>query len=597
VTQPPTRESNLSSFIAACTFGAAFALAIAFVSTWVVAGFYEASLDGAYNSYVYAHAHNSWLEMVSAAKWFSESVAIVLLSASLALMLWQGPSKQRSLWYFSIFAMLAVMAWGFFGQLLPMDQWAWHGTLVRAGIVGKTPEIGQHLRAAIFGNPEMSAATLSRFHLMHIAVMPLIMCFLAFRLWRCSTQMIHSGRALPFMKGFGVLLASSTISLLCVNWPDVSQVEARAQEAIAFSQVRPEWYFIPLNRLLGMANTQESETLVLTAPAILMALLLALPLVGGLRLPRRLLLLVLAGATGALTGMALSEDYDDDAGYFRTPDLDAVMTNLGNVNEALGDVEGQIDPVLFSYSAADIYALANLTEKAGEHEIAKHFEDATPEQRAELLRDWNTWSSELRSQAMTAWSIPPERTENWLLLRQAMRHTCDNCHRAFDEDVDVMLDLKPAPMPVINTGEDADPLTPSMLPISLEGLAADASVEERKGSMDKLMKLLKDRFETLNAGPDAQSAQAIVDSIAASRAFNAIYHSEEGADWRDLADSDDWEASVTRLLAHLDALAASQERAGYLAALRDVRMECNHCHENIVYEDEEDTQLPEVPRE
>ena len=77
------------------------------------------------------------------------------------------------------------MAFGFTGYLLPWDQLAYWAVTVGTAMGGFVPVIGGTVEQILLGGPEVGAATLLRFYVLHVAVLPTVLvALIAVHLWR-----------------------------------------------------------------------------------------------------------------------------------------------------------------------------------------------------------------------------------------------------------------------------------------------------------------------------------------------------------------------------------------------------------------------------
>ncbi len=73
----------------------------------------------------------------------------------------------------------------FTGYLLPWDQLAFWAVTVGTTMASYVPLIGQQTQEVLLGGPTVGSATLVRFYVLHVAVLPLVLTFaLTIHLWR-----------------------------------------------------------------------------------------------------------------------------------------------------------------------------------------------------------------------------------------------------------------------------------------------------------------------------------------------------------------------------------------------------------------------------
>lgn len=84
--------------------------------------------------------------------------------------------KPRELTWFSGMILLAIsLAFGFTGYLLPWDEVSFFATKIGLDIASKMPLLGEPLAYMLRGGAEIGQETLSRFFVIHVAVLPLLL--------------------------------------------------------------------------------------------------------------------------------------------------------------------------------------------------------------------------------------------------------------------------------------------------------------------------------------------------------------------------------------------------------------------------------------
>lgn len=87
--------------------------------------------------------------------------------------------RPRELTWFSGMALLVIsLAFGFTGYLLPWDEVSFFATKIGIDIAGKMPLLGEPLAYMLRGGNEIGQETLSRFFVIHVAVLPLLLLLL-----------------------------------------------------------------------------------------------------------------------------------------------------------------------------------------------------------------------------------------------------------------------------------------------------------------------------------------------------------------------------------------------------------------------------------
>jgi quinol-cytochrome oxidoreductase complex cytochrome b subunit len=81
--------------------------------------------------------------------------------------------------------LMLTLLLSFTGYLLPWDQLAYWAVTVGTEMAGYVPFIGQQVRDMLLGGTTVSSATLLRFYVLHVAVLPTaIVIVLTVHLWR-----------------------------------------------------------------------------------------------------------------------------------------------------------------------------------------------------------------------------------------------------------------------------------------------------------------------------------------------------------------------------------------------------------------------------
>lgn len=83
-------------------------------------------------------------------------------------------------WIAGVLLLLIVLGFGFTGYLLPWDQKAYWATTVGVNIIETVPLIGPDIADILRGGSEVGALTLTRFFVIHVMFLPvLLLCLLA----------------------------------------------------------------------------------------------------------------------------------------------------------------------------------------------------------------------------------------------------------------------------------------------------------------------------------------------------------------------------------------------------------------------------------
>lgn len=340
----------------------------------VLATFYSASPDHAYDSVRYIQAQVPGGPLLRGIHHWAASAMVVLLVAHMVRVFAMGAYKypREANWLVGVGLLIVVLAFSFTGYLLPWDQKAYWATQVGTSIAGTTPGIGGQLVALLRGGADLGAATLSRFYAFHVLWLPaLVGIFIFLHLAAVirqgiapRTRALEEGAPLrtsdPAYPGYYREAYAATKRGGVRFYPDVigkdvivgtvavvvivllaavfgAPLEAPADPTDTSYIPQPEWYFVPLYQLLKLVPGSMESLVAVGVPAALLFALVALPFFDRrstrhlLRRPLALasLTLVLGGA-GYLLGAALRE-----RGPEVPPEVGRLLTSAERAGRAL----------------------------------------------------------------------------------------------------------------------------------------------------------------------------------------------------------------------------------------------------------------------
>ncbi len=180
---------------------------------------------------------------------------------------------QRRAWWAAVALYTLVLASAFTGFLLPMDQNAYWGTLVRLGIVETAPVLGPVAAELLRGGEAQNASTLPRFYALHVSVLP----FFALLLLLLFLPDVRAAWGDPQRRrramGAAFLLLFLAFALALAA---PAPLEPRARPWDTAYVPRPEWYFTWLFQLGKYVEGFEWIRSLLV-PVLGMGLAVALP--------------------------------------------------------------------------------------------------------------------------------------------------------------------------------------------------------------------------------------------------------------------------------------------------------------------------------
>ncbi|MDH5672586.1 MAG: cytochrome b N-terminal domain-containing protein [Myxococcales bacterium] len=294
---------------------------------------YTPSMDDAWSSVFY-------IQHKVTAGWFirglhhygSQAMMIVLGFHLLQVALYGAYKKPREVtWWVGLGLMGVVQALGLTGYLLPWDQKGYWATKVATNIAGTVPLMGPALQTLIVGGAEYGQATITRFYVLHVGVLPATLVLLVsahVALFRRNGGATPPASADLSKKGVFypdqvvrdlvfALLVVGVMALLTVAGGG-AHIDAPADPSIDYHP-RPEWYFLFLFQLLKYLPGSMELLGTVILPGLAGAFLFVLPFldrgestaVRG-RLPW--LAPILLGALGVigLTYQAFADDAADE---------------------------------------------------------------------------------------------------------------------------------------------------------------------------------------------------------------------------------------------------------------------------------------------
>jgi mono/diheme cytochrome c family protein len=153
---------------------------------------------------------------------------------------------ERRAWWAAVALFGLVLGSCFTGFLLPMDQNAYWGTLVRLGIVETVPVVGPQVAEVLRGGGSVNASTLPRFYALHVSLLPFLALLVALLLLGEARDALGDGRRRRRAIGAAFLVLALLFGLAAaVRAP----LEPRARTADTAYVPRPEWYFLWLFQL------------------------------------------------------------------------------------------------------------------------------------------------------------------------------------------------------------------------------------------------------------------------------------------------------------------------------------------------------------
>ncbi len=118
---------------------------------------------------------------------WSAHLMVLVVAAHMARVFYRGAYKspKEFNWVIGVMLLVLTLLLSFTGYLLPWDQLAYWAVTVGASMAGFVPLFGETIKGILLGGDTVGSATLLRFYVLHVAVLPLaVVVLLTFHLWR-----------------------------------------------------------------------------------------------------------------------------------------------------------------------------------------------------------------------------------------------------------------------------------------------------------------------------------------------------------------------------------------------------------------------------
>jgi ubiquinol-cytochrome c reductase cytochrome b subunit len=224
---------------------------------------YTPAVTGAWSSIFY-------LQHRVAGGWFvrglhsygAQSMVVVLGIHLLQVAIYGAYKKPREVtWWFGLALLGVVQGLALTGYLLPLDQKGYWATKVATNIAGTVPVAGPALQTLIVGGSDYGQATLTRFYVLHVGVLPatlVLLVTLHVALFRKhgatpphNADLTKSGSFFPVQLALDVLFSVLVLLVIAILTASTggAHLDAPADPSADYPP-RPEWYFLFLFQLL-----------------------------------------------------------------------------------------------------------------------------------------------------------------------------------------------------------------------------------------------------------------------------------------------------------------------------------------------------------
>ena len=253
--------------------------------------FYVPTVDHAYNSlgYLRTKVPFGWL-IHGLHYWGANAMIVVVVLHMTRVFLWGAYKQQRELtWLFGVALLLITMGLSFTGGPLPWDQAGYWAAEVGTSIPGSIPVVGSLTTELMRGGPDMGQLTISRFFILHVALLPIalfgliVLHIVAFRVngsvgpWEARKR-ITTGPFWPDQAFKDTMTASAVVIMLITLSVFFPPAFTGAADPLSTTFTpKPEWNFLFLYQALKYFQGPLEPLGVAGVPAVLVMVLVALP--------------------------------------------------------------------------------------------------------------------------------------------------------------------------------------------------------------------------------------------------------------------------------------------------------------------------------
>ncbi len=149
--------------------------------------FYVPSPLSAYGDIQYLQTDVAFGQFIRNVHRWSAHLMVLTVAAHMARVFYRGAYKppREFNWVIGVVLLLLTLLLSFTGYLLPWDQLAYWAVTIGTSMTDFIPVVGGQIKTILLGGDQVGEATLLRFYVLHVAVLPLLIAFvLMIHLWR-----------------------------------------------------------------------------------------------------------------------------------------------------------------------------------------------------------------------------------------------------------------------------------------------------------------------------------------------------------------------------------------------------------------------------